>query len=86
MDPVIEHLSDEVLKLAERIAELEILVLKLSDATANAVDSIKRGQRISRQVVWFEAWRTLASSNNTLQKNDAIKWADDCLKEFDAKF
>lgn len=61
-------------QLESRVAELEIKL------------GLIKGLEIERKAIWFAAWKTVAGAFNCKTSEVAAKWADDCLRDYDAKF
>jgi hypothetical protein len=39
-----------------------------------------------REEIWIRAWTAVAGASNSVNKSSAVSWADDCLKNYDARF
>lgn len=67
-------------QLEARVAELEASVLAFEETFKIF------GRQLTREQIWFEAWKIVAERSGCRDAKTATGWADDCLRTYDAKF
>ena len=95
MDAIVEQLEERMTQLEERMTVYNELLLRLSEGTAKALEGFdaRTGQATKRETVWLDAWLAVVDAwlavgadINCVSPAKATVWANNCLRDFDAKF